>query len=786
MKSTKRVWRLLVLLACVSLLLSFPALARAQDRESQEDAGSFQRELEQTSQLIVMVTVERSGAGIIFGREKDRLLIATAYHFLHRGDEHPPVRVELKSMPNKLLNATLLKYDAAADLAVLSVEKQGINVCSLPFDRLGNAAKLGRKDAVSAVGNPNGVHWAMPVDPDKISEITPKEIVFQSNFISEGHSGGALLNEKAALVGMILADQPPFGRAMNIDVVLRQMKQWGYPVQLYPASEFGKTPLHEAAGNGDVVAIRNLLVDCGDPNARDDSDETPLHYAAFSGSTEAMLLLLKAGADLNAAGGNGYTPLHEAADEKQLEAVRFLLRAGARVNARAAYGVTPIHLALTGPIEIMRILIAAGADVNAVNDFKETPLHVLAKEGHRTPALKLRWLEAMRFLVGAGAKIEIRPLIRLIGENEVEAVTVLIRAVSDLNAKVPDQRNGGGDGPLLHEAAHNKQLEIVERLLKTGADPNSLDFNDETALFVALRSSTPAIQDLLIAHGGRIQSTDESRLERELAAAVANNRVALVKLLLAAGANPNKTQTAGLNSWTLLHHAIENGNLEIVKALVKAGADINAKPLNETPLEMARRMGLAAFEKVLLEGADTPSRPTSQTLTPKESARPSAPSAPSSRFRSYTNRNQFSLTVPENWSELPSEYDSMMFSPEGGHVKLEGNVEITRGVMTGVMPTQSQDLKGASEGCVTTLLQANSHLRQQGGYKPGHIGGYSGLSTTLAGKSNTTGRIEQATVYMALLRNGKLFYLITIAPQDEYSIYQKTFQTILQSVQINN
>src|SRR6185437_13627130 len=141
-------------------------LARSQDEEPETDTD-FDKEFKQTSQLIVMVrlpSIEQFGAGIIFGRQKDRLLIATAYHVLHKFAEHPRVTVELKNMPGKLLNATLLKYDADKDVAVLSVEKQGINVCALPFDRWGDTSNLKRKDEVTAVGNPNGVAWAMPVE----------------------------------------------------------------------------------------------------------------------------------------------------------------------------------------------------------------------------------------------------------------------------------------------------------------------------------------------------------------------------------------------------------------------------------------------------------------------------------------------------------------------------------------------------------------------------------------------------------------------------------------------
>ncbi len=36
------------------------------------------------------------------------------------------------------------------------------------------------------------------------------------------------------------------------------------------------------------------------------------------------------------------------------------------------------------------------------------------------------------------------------------------------------------------------------------------------------------------------------------------------------------------------------------------------------------------------------------------------------------------------------------------------------------------------------------------------------------------------------LRNGELFYLIAVAPDNEYYSYQGVFQNILRSLQLNN
>ena len=56
------------------------------------------------------------------------------------------------------------------------------------------------------------------------------------------------------------------------------------------------------------------------------------------------------------------------------------------------------------------------------------------------------------------------------------------------------------------------------------------------------------------------------------------------------------------SEWTPLHHAVSDGNIEMVKVLLAAKADRNAKGKNgDTPLTMARQRKDAVLIK-LLEG----------------------------------------------------------------------------------------------------------------------------------------------------------------------------------------
>jgi alpha-tubulin suppressor-like RCC1 family protein len=196
---------------------------------------------EEIKRLIVMIKcqfegMENIGAGIIIGAENNQLYIATAEHLVSlRAQEARRIDVYFKWL-NKPVKATLLKHTGRPlDLAVLSVgnlKEAGISTQQLSLDQLGDAEVLKRGDPVYSLGNPHGKSWSINVTPDRVSQREGDLVYFESNFIREGHSGGALLNEHWELVGMILSDQPPNGEAISITRIMAMAREWKYPVGL--------------------------------------------------------------------------------------------------------------------------------------------------------------------------------------------------------------------------------------------------------------------------------------------------------------------------------------------------------------------------------------------------------------------------------------------------------------------------------------------------------------------------------------------------------------------------
>ena len=139
-------------------------------------------------------------------------------------------------------------------------------------------------------------------------------------------------------------------------------------------------------------------------------------------------------------------------------------------------------------------------------------------------------------------------------------------------------------------------------------------------------------------------------------------------------------------------------------------------------------------------------------------------------FREPTDVN---VNVPSNWRQL-SEGSSVWFAPDGAYGQVQNQAVFTHGVNIGVANTQF----------LSNLGVGNGNLRQRSGLQRTTFGGRTGLTTSLSNINEATGQSETVTVITTQNRDGKLVFMLAVAPDNESGSYQTAFRNVLRSIQI--
>ncbi|GBM34563.1 Histone-lysine N-methyltransferase EHMT1 [Araneus ventricosus] len=190
---------------------------------------------------------------------------------------------------------------------------------------------------------------------------------------------------------------------------------------------------------------------------------------------------------------------------------------------------TPLHIAaFYGSIGIVHILIQYGASIDAVNDDLETPF-ILAVEKDQ--------MAVVRYLIHAGAEIDVK------NENGLTAFHVACKNNSKEMAEFLynsgkfdiNLQDDGGWTPLVWACEHNYG-DLVQWLLKHGADPNVRDNEQNTALHWAACSGNSEILEMLLDTGCNLCFVNQ-RGDSALHIAARKDNWACVKLLLARNAS---------------------------------------------------------------------------------------------------------------------------------------------------------------------------------------------------------------------------------------------------------
>ena len=374
------------------------------------------------------------------------------------------------------------------------------------------------------------------------------------------------------------------------------------------ASIQAASPVADAAQKGNTETVRTLVKQGADVNAAQADGMTALHWAALNGDVKMLDILLVAGATTESLTRVGaYTPLHLAASRGHAPAVARLLEAGSKPKALTGTGAQAIHLAAqSGSADAVRFLIDKGADPNVRdNTHGRTPLVFAASQNR---------IEAMRMLIEKGANSTLETTVIDYPKRQTEDNAARVardRMITATTGKAPvappafdppqtgrgatvgqdpaaGAATGGGRGGGRGGAATGpRPLSDIQTIGKQGG---------MTALHYVARDGYLDAAMMLLDSGMDVNIPTAGDRSTPLLVACVNGNFDLAMAFLKRGANPNLASDDGAgplftvlnNEWALRtwypqptaaaqQHV---SHLELLEALLKAGADPNARTVS--------------------------------------------------------------------------------------------------------------------------------------------------------------------------------------------------------------
>jgi ankyrin repeat protein len=338
--------------------------------------------------------------------------------------------------------------------------------------------------------------------------------------------------------------------------------------------------------------------------------------------------MIQSSPDLINAPSDGATPLVKAADQGWFKVAAYLLDHGANVNVACfntpGAGVTPLVAAVTaGNKAMVKFLIERGADINFKGQNGNTPLHFAAQQGF--PAVT-EVLLASHADVNAQNSSGATPLFAAVQSGQLKIVQMILAAGANVNLK-------DGQGHTVLNYAIGGSPEILRALLEVGINPNTEDSDGRTPLSYAVERGSAPVVELLLADKA---DPNGGKLDAPLLGAIEKQDTNSAQLLLQAGANPNakgkvdwsvfiygaRYDGGFSNSVTPLYFAITEGELPMVKLLLKYKADPNDSQIEGRPLLFSAFANRNILEALLDAGANIELRDEATSI---DGARPGWP-----------------------------------------------------------------------------------------------------------------------------------------------------------------
>jgi len=279
------------------------------------------------------------------------------------------------------------------------------------------------------------------------------------------------------------------------------------------------------------------------------------------------------------------------------DVVRILLDAGASPNTNDG-GRPRYRSALKGSVEvnnpdITQVLLDAGANPDLGQPINEAVAH--------------RDHQCLRLLLSHGARVAGTWAVGgAVYNDNAGAMSLLLNAL---------ETDGGGAADkateALPDAVANASLPVVVALLEAGAEPRATDEDGVSALRLAVRAGKDDIAARLRALGASDDSTD---VDRFIGACLKTDRPAALQLL---ADHPDLQDRLTDQDRAMIVEAAASRPAETVALMLDLGFSPHARKFGEEPLHTAAYHGNAAVVRVLLDaGAEVDARDARFDCTP--------------------------------------------------------------------------------------------------------------------------------------------------------------------------
>ncbi|XP_066498935.1 ankyrin repeat and EF-hand domain-containing protein 1 [Hoplias malabaricus] len=425
----------------------------------------------------------------------------------------------------------------------------------------------------------------------------------------------------------------------------------------------GRTALMEAARFGRVKLVREILRRGGNPNRFDKKKTHVLHLAAQGGFLEVIQVLSAYSADFSVLDSDVNTPLHFAAAGGFTECCRFLAQRGCNPKLKNVKGLVPrqiakekghkaalkelkkaekLHSNLNGtenPNELWALTLhdwscehettlrkAFEAEMKEPVENVSRDAFASVLQAHHAPVDQERlqkivmdhdkkregvvnlsdFFKGLVYLQKAFVLSSYAPKTKKGGKGKRKGKYVFPLPICTLPPELMSRREGGGPPNFMIESyqqfTDTKRFSRDRPPVHPVQDDSAWYLQEPERIYTNISScvKTDDFESLYLAFSQDVPVDVRDRFYKTpLMTACSTGRFQMVKFLIRLGADVNACDQF---NWTPLHHACFSGHLDVLDLLVRSGSKVNSVALNgATPLMRAIESGRVSCVDYLIQ-----------------------------------------------------------------------------------------------------------------------------------------------------------------------------------------